>query len=196
MISELPSTQKDLVNSNMYPLFLKLYDRKDKNVFIKKISRYKTQSELSNALNSFVNQKNLKYESILREVKNTNVDLIYKSKANDIIIIKVSDSFQLRRLAGDTSWCILDQSTFNSYNNGLNRQFVAFLTDLNDNYRKIGITYGYKLYTAHLVDDRSIYSDKLSAILLDRGFKLDSLKIKFDEINFNNTPVSDLNKII
>lgn len=192
MISELPSTQKDLVNSNMYPLFLKLYDRKDKNVFIKKISRYKTQSELSNALNSFVNQKNLKYESILREVKNTNVDLIYKSKANDIIIIKVSDSFQLRRLAGDTSWCILDQSTFNSYNNGLNRQFVAFLTDLNDNYRKIGITYGYKLYTAHLVDDRSIYSDKLSAILLDRGFKLDSLKIKFDEINFNNTPVSDL----
>ncbi len=63
MLSELSSTQKDLVNSNMYPLFLKLYDRKDKNVFIKKISRYKTQSELSNALDSFVNQKNLKYES-------------------------------------------------------------------------------------------------------------------------------------
>lgn len=85
-----------------------------------------------NALNTFISQRNLKFDSIIKEVDNIGADLIYKSKANDIIIIKVSDSGQLGRIAGDTSWCILDSSTFKSYNNGLNRQFVVFLTDLND----------------------------------------------------------------
>jgi hypothetical protein len=193
ILNEFPSIQKELITDEIKPLLISLFDRKDKENFIKKISRYKTSKELYNSLQTFINSDyDVRFKSLLSSIKYHRIELIYSNRDEDIIIVKVDNSSQLRSIAGDSSWCILNQDTFDSYNKGLYRQFVIFLTDKNDNYKKIGITYGRKFKTAHLLDDKYIGLDSLSKILNERGFDINDLKIPLDKIDFNKSGLEDL----
>jgi hypothetical protein len=191
MISEFPSQQKDLVVDEIKPLLIRLYSRKDKNNFLKKISRYKSSQELYRSLDEFIKGKNLNFDENIKRLTNYKIPIIHSDKGNDIIIAKVNSSSELTSIAGDTSWCIRNSETFKSYNNGVNRQFVVLLTDLNNNYRKIGITYGFKFSTAHLVDDSYISFKDLQSLLLERGFDINKLKVNIDEVNLNDISVRD-----
>jgi hypothetical protein len=186
---ELPIIQRDIVDSakkNVFnDLFIRLYDRKDNKIFLNKVSRYKNYKSFYDALTNFVNSiVNNGFESILKRVERESIKIFYKDKENDIIIVKVNDYLELNRIASDSSWCILDRHTFERYTDGFNRQFVIFLTDLNDNYRKIGLTYGIKYDTAHLLDDEFISEFELSKILLERNIKLSLFKITDSEIDY------------
>jgi transcriptional regulator of NAD metabolism len=173
---EIPSEQKRFVDYRIEELFIKLYDREDKNNFLKKIARYKTYKSLYDALYNFVNSVQSRgFQNTLKDIKDNNISIKHMDPSNDIIIVEVKNHNQLRSIASDSSWCILDSSTFRNYTSGFNRQFVIFLTDLKDNYSKIGVTYGFKYRTAHLLNDEYISKYDLKGILNERNFDLSDL---------------------
>lgn len=183
IINEFPSLQKsfvDMKNDNDKSLLLRLSQMDDKENLIKKISRYKTKEELFNAINIFTGKRSKGYTNIKEQIKKSGAKLVYDSPIDNIIICEV-DHPQLRKLASDSSWCILSQSTFNSYNNGLYKQYIIFLTDKTNNYRKIGVTYGLKFKTAHKLDDSFIPRDEVDKILKERGTDIDILKANREE---------------
>lgn len=55
---------------------------------------------------------------------------------------------------------------------------MIFLTDVYNNYSKIGATIGFKFLTAHLKDDKSISEKELEELLKEYNFDLKSLNRK------------------
>lgn len=184
--SELTSSQKefiDIQDPKIVDTFNKLFKMKDKENFIKKISRYKTKNDFLSALNLFtIKRIDQSFSSILNSVKRCGSKVIYEDPSQSTILCEVNYT-QIRDLGYDTSWCIVkSESTFNSYATFPNKQYILFLTDLTDNFSKIGITYGSKFKTAHIKNDAYISEVDVDKITKDRGFYLGSLKVSKDEI--------------
>jgi len=83
MVSELPSTQKLLININdskERDILLSLYKFKDKDVLLKKISRYKTKSELLGAIKLFTSDaRSTGYANIKGSIEKSGSKIIYDS---------------------------------------------------------------------------------------------------------------------
>ena len=178
IVNEFPATQKEFINIDSKierDKLSQLYKREDKENFLKKVSRYKTKKDLYEAIDLFLSGKGSKgYENVLRDINKTEAKIIYNSSSDDLIVCRVTYP-QLKKLASHTSWCILDSGTYESYADGIDLQYIAFLTDKTGNNSLIGITYGFQFRTAHLVDDEYISEGKLSKLLSERGFELSSL---------------------
>lgn len=95
-------------------------------------------------------------------------------------------------MGSDTSWCIVpSEGTFNNYVRDNNRQFIIYLTDLTDNYSKIGATIGFSFNTAHKKNDRYISEYDLIQLLNARKFDIRNLFQNKDEFLKKN----DINRI-
>lgn len=179
VINEFPQLQKSFIslsNSTEVSLLVKLSKFKDKENFYKKVSRYKTKKELIDAIKLFTTDKRkVGYTNIKDAIIRSKAKIVYDSHFDDIIICEVN-FYQLRQLASDTSWCILSESTFKSYSNGIDKQYIIFLTDKTGNMSKIGITYGLKFRTAHAINDSYVDQSTISKLLDDRGTSIYILK--------------------
>lgn len=190
MINELPSLQKSFISPEIKPFLLKLSKMSDKDNLLKKISRYKTKEELLTAIKLFTTDKrSIGYTNIKKLIIESGAEIICDSHFDNIIICDVNFT-QLKKLASNTSWCILNQSTFNSYVSGIDNQYIIFLTDKKDNYSKIGVTFGLAYKTAHLVNDEYISLQKLSKLMDDRDVSINILKIDIEEFKNNKDKIN------
>tara|TARA_R110000772_G_scaffold2410_1_gene8329 strand:+ start:44847 stop:47627 length:2781 start_codon:yes stop_codon:yes gene_type:complete len=185
MVNELPSLQKsliDLKDQDTRDLLFELSKLKDKENLLDKISRYKTKEELLSAIKLFTSGKrSVGYNNVKKAVVKSGAKIIYDSHLDDMIICEVNYP-QLKFLASDSSWCIVNERTFNGYANGVNKQYIIFLTDKTDNYSKIGVTYGFGYSTAHLLNDKKIHKIDVGKIMKERGASIDILKVNRSEI--------------
>lgn len=174
IINELPSLQKSFIDwVKDFDILLNLANNKNKQNFLKKVSRYKNKNEFIRALSFFLSNKMEDgFNNILKFLNENGIKPFYKDEENDIIVIIVNYD-DILKVGRDTSWCIVrSESTFNGYvSSPLSRQFVIFLTDREDNYSKIGVTTNYTgYYTSHLKNDAHINKDALKSLLEERGF--------------------------
>lgn len=174
IINELPSLQKSFIDwGKDFDILLNLANNKNKQNFLKKVSRYKNKNEFIRALSFFLSNKMEDgFNNILKFLNESGIKPFYKDEENDIIVIIVKYD-DILKVGRDTSWCIVrSESTFNGYVcSPLSRQFVIFLTDREDNYSKIGVTTNYTgYYTSHLKNDQRIDKDSLKSLLEERGF--------------------------
>lgn len=185
ILNQFPREQKlliDIKNDKESSLLLKLYSFKDKANFINKISRYKNKKDLLNAINLFTtDERKTGYKNIKDRIVNSKSRIVYDSHFDDIIICEVNFG-QLVKLASDTSWCILSEHTFNSYADGINKQYIMFLTDKTGNKSKIGITYGLHFKTAHAINDSFVSENEVRKILEERGSSISILKRSVEEL--------------
>lgn len=175
MYNELPSTQKnfmDIENDDDIRLLLDLSKDTNRDLFLKKVSRYHSREKLISSLKLFLYSKSDSgFNSLLKSLVDNNVDIIYSSDEDDVIVVSVNYP-QLKRFGADTSWCIVaSEATFKSYNSGqLSRQFIIFLLDENNNYSKIGATSNINgISTAHLKNDQYINPIELISLLKNRN---------------------------
>ena len=176
---ERPTTE----NKKLFELLNRLYKLKDRNNFIRKISRYKTKSELVEALKNFVKGvRGTTFPTILKQVQNSGASIVHQDPNNDIIVCQV-DYNQINDLGSNSSWCIVrSKGTFDSYADGINLQYIVFLTDETGNKSKIGVTYGLKYRTAHLLNDTHIGEGALTELLRNHDFNLSSLARTKEEL--------------
>lgn len=172
IINELPSTQKSFVSYEKdFDKLLELANNKNKQYFLKKVSRYKNRDQFFSALELFLSNKmDEGYDKIISFLKEKKIPIFYQDKENDIIITVVN-YWQILEVGKDTSWCIVSsESTFNSYNSALfSRQFVIFLTDETGNLSKIGVTTDITgIRAAHFKNDANA-RDQIKQILSERG---------------------------
>jgi hypothetical protein len=177
--NQFTSEQKNLIDWKEYTTILNLlYDNPNKSDFIKKISRYKTKSHLLDDLKSFLNNKHKEFNQLVSDLNGMYIEIKHMSLIDDIIICRVEDSTQVRKIAGDTSWCIKNQYRFDEYvRNEFDNQWVIFLTDepVTSNYRKIGLTTGIDFKNCHLSDDKEIGINYIKDILKSRGVNIEDL---------------------
>lgn len=189
---EFPSEQKSFIDINdksIYNLLSQLYDKDDKSDFIRKISAYHDKQSLISRMTMFINSSgNEEFDKQVDKLIDLGLDIKYTNEDNHIIIARMYNYRQCSILGGSTSWCIArSDSTFRSYAGGLyDKQYVIYLTDLPSTSNKsiIGATFnvgGYR--TAHLKDDSYISDTQLKSLLLTRGYDMDNLKVKREEIN-------------
>jgi len=146
-----------------------------KNFFLKKVSRYKTQEELIEALMKFIMSSN-DDEQIERKVNN-NSELKMVFNDGEIMIIRVLSQDALQEIASDTSWCIKDSlSYWQDYVGDDNIQLVIInLNEKNHSTnRKIGVTYYYygEYRTGHVKNDNYISEENINKILNDHDINL------------------------
>lgn len=198
IVSQFPSIQKSLIRelrkTSPYHTdlkLLKLSEKENLNVFISKISRYKTNTELLNAIDVFLKSIDNEKSSIISKVEKLEGSEIVVDRDN-ILIVRVDKFEDLSHLASDCSWCILSKSNWNSYTNR-RKQFIFF--DFNkdelDPSFKIGITLNMdgSVYASHDILDRNV-SSKIKDYLLSLGVDL-----KKDVLNGGITKKIDLSKI-
>lgn len=201
IINELTTTIKNTmpknISNNHKLMFNDIFKHKEKENFIRKISRYQDYKSFISALEIFLNSTTNSYNDILDNIERCGAKLIHSNKSEDIIICQVNYT-QLKRLGGDTSWCIVpSKNTFNSYVKDGSKQYIIFLTDINNNYSKIGATIGFKLTHAHLKDDKSISENSLEKLLSKRKYKLKSLyQTKESFLKDNDINVINVNFLI
>lgn len=187
MWSEFPATQKKLMNLKNKAdntILSKLYDDESNPVFLKKIAAYKDRKSLIDSIRRFINKTSTSFDEILMRLHQEGLPIIYVDEPNNIIIAKILDYNQCRKIASRTSWCIArSESTFRSYvPDTLHSQYVIYLTDKpdTDNDSIIGATFSMMGFrTAHGKSDNYVAYDRLMRILKDRGY--DYNKLKFDK---------------
>jgi len=172
IINELPSTQRSFISYEKdFDKLLELANNKNKQYFLKKVSRYKNRDQFFSALELLLSNKmDEGYDKIISFLKEKKIPIFYQDKENDIIITVVN-YWQILEVGSDTSWCIVrSESTFNSYNSALfSRQFVIFLTDETGNLSKIGVTTDITgIRAAHFKNDANA-RDQIKQILSERG---------------------------
>lgn len=200
--NEFPSEQKKFVDiSKDLDILVSLYNREDKKNFLRKISSFHTRPELLKRLHGFLNSNpSSDFISVLSNIENSrpNPTIIYKSKEDNIIIIKITEYSQCRYLGSDTSWCIAgSEHTFKSYvPNSLTNQFIIYLLDRGaaDTNRKIGVTYKISGYhTAHDIRDGYVSKNQLTAILAEYNYDINNLKVTKDSVtDMDDVSVKDL----
>ncbi len=203
ILNEFPSNVKSFfknITQNERELLYRLADNKNKENFISKVSRYRTKSAFTSALELFLSSNLNSYDEILNAIKKVDADIKYNNREYNTIICEVNYQ-QIRKLGSDTSWCIVpSESTFNSYIGHYYKQYIIFLTDKTDKYSKIGATLGFTPKTQHLKNDSYIEYNELKNILKDRRFNLDSLLLTKDnilsKIDINKIPIGVLNREI
>jgi hypothetical protein len=159
VLKQFPSKQKDMSNNMTYfrTSLLRLYNHPNKKNFISKISRYKTELNLFNALKLFLKSNGNEKQKIIDTCEKTNTKILYNE--NNILILFIKDYEQIREFGSDTSWCISgSKHTFNNYTRNKRKQLIVF--DYNkdefDPFFKIGITissntmsYAYNMLDTH-----------------------------------------------
>lgn len=129
IINELPSLQKSFIDwEKDFDILLNLANNKNKQNFLKKVSRYKNKNEFIRALSFFLSNKMEDgFNNILKFLNENGIKPFYKDEENDIIVIVVKYD-DILKVGRDTSWCIVrSESTFNGYvRSPLSRQFVIF----------------------------------------------------------------------
>jgi hypothetical protein len=198
VISQFPSIQKALIREllkinpgNATLKLLKLSEKENLNIFISKISRYKTTADLSNAIDIFLKSIDNEKSTIISKVEKLEASEVVVDREN-ILIVRVGRFENLEPLASDCAWCILSKSNWSSYTNK-RKQFIFF--DFNkdelDPSFKIGITLNSdgSVYAAHDMLDRNV-SSSIKDYLLSLGVDL-----KKDVLFADNDKKIDLSKI-
>lgn len=203
--NEFPSEQKqyiDINDSDDSSLLYKLYQRKDSNNFLRKISAYHSKAALITRLKSFINSNSEEsFSRILSNIKSVDAEIIHQSMADNIIVCRIRKYNQCRSLGADTSWCIVrSDSTFYGYvPDELSHQYIIYLTDRanTDINRKIGATFNVSGYrTAHNVNDGYVSYETLKSILKEYEYDINNLMVKKSEIkDLNPHSVDSLLKI-
>lgn len=181
VINQFPARQKaffNLKDQTDLDLLIQLGKSKSLPALIKKISSFRDKKTLLEASNRLLTSSfDGKFGELLKLVNNTGADLYVADEENNIIICQVNYE-QIKKLGGDTSWCIVrSEGTFNSYANG-GMQWVVFLVDNfggNDRLSKIGITTNIGYITAHDKYDGYITKEALTSLLKERDVNLHDL---------------------
>lgn len=164
VINQFPSFQKNLIRSQLNNnsnkmLILKLADKENLQTFISKISRYKTLDHLLDAIKIFLRSIENEKSEIIKKVENLTYSDIVVDK-NNILIVRVGKFDDIKHIASDCSWCILQRSHWNNYTSNGRRQFVIFdyNKDTLDRKFKIGITLTENgaIHAAHDIMDSSL----------------------------------------
>jgi hypothetical protein len=191
-----PLAQKNLLNwedSEIESLLVRLWDAKYDNL-LKKISSYKTESDLLNQIKYILSGKMQdSFEYFVNLCINNNIKILHKSEENNIIITQVLNYSEVCILAQDSSWCIRNKSSFEWYTNpedfyGIKIpkiQTIIINTDELGNYRKIGATIGTQIKSAHLWNDERISESGVIEYVKGKGFDMRSLFIKIDTDEIN-----------
>lgn len=150
-----------LYNEESYKIIEDIFDLKLKTDIFqdyigKKIAAYKTPEQFNEGLSTFLKSFNgFDMQSMLLKAENAGVQII--SESDDILIIEI-DNYEQSKLLGSSSWCIVrDESYFNSYTEGGNKQYFIydFSYESSDNSSMIGFTLNEEgeHYAAHYKDD-------------------------------------------
>ena len=170
-----------LLNGNDYES-VQLRDMYNK-FFIIKVSKYKNQKELLDALNDFI------YASKDTEDIAEKMDNIYDIKTffnnGEIILARVLSQEAMEEISGDTSWCIAASIHYwvDYVGNGGNENIQIVLIDLTKNYtsieRKISFTLSHddwnekwKYVTGHKKNDNYIEQNSVEEILKEHFIDL------------------------
>lgn len=189
LINKFPSEQKNLtkslisnkvdkkfVKNTYYNIFLKIANKENIDAFISKISRYKNSNDLINASSIFSKDRDNNIESVKDRLKSLKSEIVFDDK--DVLMIQISSNSDLKVLASDASWCILQPSTYSNYVKAGRKQFVMFdySKDEFDPKFKIGFTLNTNgsIYAAHDILDKG-YRDQLESRLIELGVSLESL---------------------
>lgn len=202
VINEFPNKQKELIDiKNDRNTLFELYLRKDRAIFFSKLALYKSRKELQQAVSSFLSNRVYDRKRLLQICREEKINIIHDDPEKNILIIIVNTHDQIRKVASDSSWCIVrEASTFRNYNPPGSKQYVIFLLDkdVSDSLRKIGLTVGprnvnkYHYHTAHDIRDRRVPSEELNRILNSYSYDLEKLKIKKHEFSINDHDVDIL----
>lgn len=203
LINQFPSEQKkmakELINSNksFYNALLQLSKSQDDNkAFISKISRYKNEDSLEDALYLF-SKKGIKSKEDVKNFISDKPKTKISFENEDILIVNIIDYKDIKELGSDTSWCIVSsESTFDRYLDKGNRaQYILFdyTKDEFDPKFKIGFTISGEgnIYAAHDTLDKT-YSKQLRDIFNKYEVDVKKLAHKIEPIEFVSP---DLSKI-
>lgn len=207
-INKFPSIQKklakqELSDESFYNLILKA-SKKQEGIesFISKISRYKDYKSLKTAIELFSKDINNDKENVISLVKKLNDSKIVYDK-NNIVIVEVGSFDDIKKLASDTSWCILGETMWKSYTKN-RHQFILYNYNIDefDPKFKIGFTLTKKgdLYAAHDILDKNSKSE-LNDILSKNKIEIsDIIKIEKIDVDFNKitskTLINSLEEIL
>lgn len=155
---------KELYNEESYKIIENIYDLKLKtdafqDYIGKKIAAYKTPEQFNEGLTKFLESfNNFEMDAVITKVENIGATII--SQSDDILIVEITD-YEQSKMLGSSSWCIVrDESYFNSYTDGGNRQYFLFdfSKDSADNESMIGFTIDMdgEHYAAHYKDDEEV----------------------------------------
>ena len=202
VINQFPAHQKSffsLKDEDDLILLNQLGKNKSLPSLIRKISSFRDKKTLVEAAKRLLqSQLDSNFGKLLKQVEDTGAFVKVADDEHDIIICQVNYN-QIRKLGGDTSWCIVrSSSTFDSYADG-GLQWVIFLVDnfgKNDRMSKVGLTTHFDYTTAHDKYDGQVNKDKIEKILSERGVLLKDLYVSIDTLrampDWNNMPVSIL----
>lgn len=161
-ISQFPSLQKSIIknlsSNSIKNLLLICSQKPNTDVFISKVSRYKDEGSLINALKIFSKNSDNNREHIQNVLQDMKSKIIFDDK--DILIISIDNYEDMQSLGSDTSWCIVpSRNTYNNYTKG-RFQFIILNYNLDDfdPKFKIGLTLtdDGKIYAAHDIVDSSV----------------------------------------
>lgn len=151
-------------------------------LFLKKVSKYKTQKELLDSLTKFVYTSN-ESENIEKIIeRNSDLRLIFND--GELIIIRVLSHDALNEIANDTNWCICSSlSYWMDYVGDYNIQLVVvdLSTPETSIKRKIGITLipvnnsSYRFNTAHYRNDEYITEDVISKLFNEHDIDIQTV---------------------
>lgn len=202
VLDQFPANQKrffKLDNEEDFNLLVSLSKSKSLPALIRKISSFRDKATLIAAAQRLLTSSfDGKFGELLKLVDSVGADIKVADEENNIIICGVNYE-QIRKLGGDTSWCIVRaESTFNSYASG-GFQWVIFLVDnfgKNDRMSKIGFTTHFGYTTAHDKYDGYISKEALSRILSERGVNMSDFYISRENLqlmtNWDLVPVEIL----
>lgn len=198
MYDEFPSSQKQLIKLEEDKNLLYLLSKhKSKANFLRKISSYKQRKTLLSNLKLFLDSVSTdRFDNLMQVLKEMHhsIRIVYKSLKKNIVIVRVQDHSSLVKIASDTSWCIVRESSmFRNYvRNSDVKQFVIFLLDKkeSDNLRKIGATFSIyatnkdkkTFVTAHDIRDGYVDYNQLKTILSEYKFDIEKLHVNKDDI--------------
>jgi len=219
-IKELPSEQKQIIKNildkkdeyyaststidSIKILIIKIMQKENINTFISKISRYKNNKSLINAMKLFSKDS----MNDINEIKNklselTSTSIVFEN--DNIMILNIKDHNDIKILGSDTSWCIVpSESTWNSYTKS-RYQFILYNKN-KDEYDvkfKIGFTLNIdgSIHAAHDVLDVSSSLELREIISSNNINFIDLIPVKFntDDFDFSTinkrTPVKTIKEL-
>jgi len=181
-INKLPSLQKsfikkDNIGLDLKNIILKLVDKSNIDVFLSKISRYKSYDSLLSAMKVFSKDPKNDLDNVKDLLQGLESKIIFEK--NNIVVIYVKNWEDIKKLAYDTAWCIVSsESMWNTYITKGNKQIIVLNYNL-DEYDvkfKIGVTLkpDGSLRAAHDILDSSV-QDKIKGMLQDYEVSMDEV---------------------
>lgn len=199
LVSQFPSEQKKFAkelltkkwnSSTNYNIFLKVSKKEDIRTFLSKVSRYKTEEELLNALQVFSKDAQNTKEKVKELLSNMKSEIVFEN--DRILVVKVDNIEDIKVLGSDTSWCILGQTMWNRYTkNRIQYILYDYERDDYDPKFKIGFTLNKdsSIHAAHDILDSSA-TDVLRKTFQENNLTFKDVLPKFKEID-----TADINNI-